>query len=43
MEQDIIKAKMSCKNAGLEPGDHSPDIRKMVDIGSYAKREIING
>ncbi len=36
----IEKAKISCKNAGFEPGDHFPDIRKMVDLGSGAKREI---
>jgi DNA-damage-inducible protein D len=36
----IEKAKISCKNAGFEPRDHFPDVRKMVDLGSGAKREI---
>jgi len=36
----IEKAKISCKNAGFALGDHFPDIRKMVDLGSGAKREI---
>jgi DNA-damage-inducible protein D len=36
----IEKAKISCKNAGFAPADHFPDIRKMVDLGSGAKREI---
>ncbi|MBU1260797.1 MAG: DNA damage-inducible protein D [Planctomycetes bacterium] len=36
----IEKAKTACKNSGIEPRDHFPDIRKMVDIGSGAKREI---
>ncbi len=36
----IEKAKTACKNSGFEPSDHFPDIKKMVDIGSGAKREI---
>ncbi|HIH42854.1 TPA: hypothetical protein HA246_04370 [Candidatus Woesearchaeota archaeon] len=36
----IEKAKIACKNSGHEINDHFPDIRKMVDIGSDAKREI---
>lgn len=36
----IEKAKTACKNSGFEPADHFPDIRKMVDIGLGAKREI---
>ncbi|MGD0784751.1 MAG: DNA damage-inducible protein D [Sedimentisphaerales bacterium] len=36
----IEKAKIACKIAGFEPLDHFPDIRKMVDIGLGAKREI---
>jgi len=36
----IEKAKTACENSGFEPQDHFPDIRKMVDIGSGAKREI---
>jgi len=36
----IEKAKTACKTSGFEPLDHFPDIRKMVDIGLGAKREI---
>jgi len=36
----IEKAKTACKTAGFEAADHFLDIRKMVDLGSGAKREI---
>ena len=36
----IEKAITSCINAGYEPGDHFAHARKMVDVGSGAKREI---
>lgn len=36
----IEKAKISCKNSNQEIKDHFPDVRKMVEIGSDAKREI---
>jgi len=36
----IEKAKTSCKNSGYGVNDHFPDVRKMVDVGSGAKREI---
>lgn len=36
----IEKAVTSCKKAGFDPGDHFLGIRKMVDVGSGAKREI---
>ena len=36
----IEKARIACKNSGYEINDHFPDVRKMVDIGSAAKREI---
>ncbi len=36
----IDKAKMACTNSGYDLNDHFPGIRKMVDIGSGAKREI---
>jgi DNA-damage-inducible protein D len=36
----IEKAKMACETSGHDVNDHFPDIRKMVDIGSGAKREI---
>ncbi|MBA4396755.1 MAG: DNA damage-inducible protein D [Syntrophus sp. (in: bacteria)] len=36
----IDKAITSCENAGFDPKDHFLGIRKMVDLGSGAKREI---
>ncbi|MBI4439404.1 DNA damage-inducible protein D [Candidatus Woesearchaeota archaeon] len=36
----IEKAKIACKNSGHDANDHFPGIRKMVGIGSGAKREI---
>jgi len=36
----IDKAKESCENAGEKVGDHFPDVRKMVEIGSGAEKEI---
>ncbi len=36
----IEKAKLSCQTASTNPNDHFLDIRKMVDLGSGAKREI---
>ena len=36
----IDKAITACKTAGYEPKDHFAGIRKMVDLGSGAKREI---
>jgi len=36
----IEKAKVSCKNAGFEPLDHFPDIRKMIKLGKGAIRKI---
>ncbi|MBS1531514.1 MAG: DNA damage-inducible protein D [Bacteroidetes bacterium] len=39
-EKVIQKAKESCKNAGEEIGDHFPDVRKMVEIGSKTERSI---
>ena len=36
----IDKAKTSCKTSGYEPRDHFLDVRKMVSLGSGAKREI---
>lgn len=36
----IEKAITSCINAGYEPDDHFARVRKMVDLGSDAKREV---
>lgn len=36
----IDKAKISCRTADHSDADHFPDVRKMVDIGSGAEREI---
>lgn len=36
----IEKAKIACKNSGHDTKDHFPDVRKKVDLGSGAKREI---
>ena len=41
-EAVIQKAITSCINAGYEPDDHFARVRKMVDLGSGAKREIEN-
>jgi DNA-damage-inducible protein D len=36
----IEKARIACRKSGHEVDDHFPDIRKMVEIGSGATREI---
>ena len=36
----IDKAKIACKNSGYGMHDHFPDVRKMVEVGSGAKRDI---
>jgi DNA-damage-inducible protein D len=36
----IEKAKIACKNSGYSMADHFPDIRKKVQLGSYAEREV---
>ena len=36
----IDKAKIVCKNSGYDMHDHFPDVRKMVELGSGAKREV---
>lgn len=36
----IDKGKIACSNAKQEIPDHFLDVRKMVDLGSGAKREI---
>jgi len=39
-EAVIEKAKTSCKNSGYDPEDHFAPARKMVALGSGARREI---
>lgn len=39
-EQVIAKAKTACTTAGFPVADHFPDVRKMVEIGSGAPRDI---
>jgi DNA-damage-inducible protein D len=36
----VDKAITACENSGYDPKDHFLDVRKMVDLGSGAKREI---
>lgn len=36
----VQKAKEACKNSGFSIADHFPDVRKKVDLGSGAEREI---
>lgn len=36
----IEKAKTACETSGVEVTNHFPDIRKMIDLGKGAQREI---
>lgn len=36
----INKAKTACETSGVEVTNHFPDIRKMIDLGKGAQREI---
>lgn len=36
----IERAKIACKNSGIEVSDHFAEVGKMVDIGSGAERKI---
>jgi DNA-damage-inducible protein D len=38
----IDKAKKACESSGIAVHDHFPDIRKMIDLGKGAQREIID-
>ena len=39
-EQVIARAKIACANSGHDVRDHFPDVRKMIDLGKGATREI---
>ena len=39
-EQVIARAKIACTNSGHDVRDHFPDVRKMIDLGKGATREI---
>ena len=41
-EKVISKAKKSCKGSNINVLDHFPDVRKMVEIGSGAYREMLD-
>ena len=36
----IEKAKDACRNSGIEVVYHFPDVRKMINLGKSAQREI---
>jgi len=36
----IKRAMLACRNSGFSIDDHFPEVRKMVDIGSDAKRKL---
>ncbi len=38
----IDKAKKACESSGIPVHDHFPDIRKMIDLGKGAQREILD-
>lgn len=37
-EQVIAKARVACEKSGYAVGDHFPDVRKMVGIGSGCRK-----
>lgn len=39
-EKVIQRAKEACKNAGEEPTDHFPDVRKVIEAGKGAQQTI---
>ena len=39
-EKVINKAREACKNAGVEPADHFPDVRKVIVVGKGAQQII---
>jgi DNA-damage-inducible protein D len=41
-EPAIARAQEACRNSGQQVGDHFADVRKMVDLGSGAQREVAN-
>ena len=41
-EKVIVRAKTACENTGISTIDHFPDVRKMVQIGSGAEKEVLD-
>lgn len=41
-EKVINRAKLSCQNSGFSIADHFAEVSKMVDLGSKAKRELLD-
>jgi DNA-damage-inducible protein D len=39
-EPAMVRARDACRNSGQEVWDHFADVRKMVDLGSGAQREV---
>jgi len=40
--QAMKRAAASCKHSGVAPGKHAIKVNRMVDVGSGAKREIVD-
>ena len=38
----IDRAMLACRNSGFDIKDHFPDLRKMVEIGSATKRQVVD-
>ena len=38
----LDRAMLACKNSGFDVNDHFPDIRKMVEIGSGAQKQVVD-
>ena len=38
----IDRAMLACQNSGFNVEDHFPDVRKMVEIGSSTKRQVVD-
>ena len=40
LKEAIARAMLACKNSGIDPEDQFAEVRKLVEIGSGAEREI---